>query len=224
MSRASRGKAGEQKVADVLKGIEAPHFLFNDVTFVNATSGMTHQLDHILIHPHGVFVIETKNYYGVLSYDEAAKELSRTVRGRKERLPDPLRQNKSHAITLRKALKSICHPIPVVVFAQDNAPYLPDENVINLSDLPLFVESYPYEKLLSLKDMALIKSRIEAVSVDVSNKEHVENIKIMKKVRKESQAEMAYAIECGLCPRCDHKIVIKGFDYSCPHCGFRFHL
>ena len=224
MSKLDRGEKGEAKVNALLEGIAEPRYVFHDVTLVNATSEMTHQIDHILVHPHGVFVIETKNYYGQILYDEASGEWSKVVRGQKTRTSNPLKQNKSHAITLRKALKGSVHPIPVVVYARNNAPYLPDENVINAEDLSLFVESYPYPRLLTLAEMAEIKRQIEEACVEVSKKEHLENIAILKQVRKETQAEMAYAIEQGLCPRCDHKIVVEGYEYHCPNCGYRFKL
>ena len=67
MSTISRGNKGEKAVVNVLKKEKLYHRLLNDITFLNEKSEMTHQIDHILIHPHGVFVIETKNYYGEIS-------------------------------------------------------------------------------------------------------------------------------------------------------------
>ncbi len=224
MSKVSRGKKGEAKVSSVLKKLPGAYFVFDDVVFENASSKMTHQIDHILIHPHGLFVIETKNYFGFLEYDEGSRSWSKTIRGKKIRIGNPLYQNKSHAITLRKALKSKYKPIPVVVFVKDNAPYLGDENVINFSDLGLFIESYPYESAYSPNEMAEVKALIEKTIVPISNKEHVQNIGTMKKVRKELEAEMTYAIEQGKCPWCDSPIVVKGSDYHCSKCDYHFKL
>lgn len=67
MSKQSRGDKGEKLVSSLLEGINEYKYVLNDVTFLNKKSEMTHQIDHILIHPHGVFVIETKNYYGNIS-------------------------------------------------------------------------------------------------------------------------------------------------------------
>ena len=74
MSKLSRGQKGEEIVSDILNSIKEYHHLLNNVTFKNKRSEMTHQIDHILIHPHGVFVIETKNYYGEIIYDEVYKD------------------------------------------------------------------------------------------------------------------------------------------------------
>ena len=224
MSKASRGKLGEKKVSSLLESIPEEHYLFNDVTLINKTSEMSHQIDHILVHPHGLFVIETKNYSGQIIVDPNDGTWYKILRGQKTRISSPLHQNKSHAITLRKALKSQYKPIPVVVFTQNNAPYLPDENVINLDDLLLFIDSYPYPRRYSSKELLDMERLIESIASDVSLKEHLENIKTMKLVKKEIEAEMTYAIERGLCPRCNHKIMAKDYDYSCPHCGYQFKL
>ncbi len=224
MSKVSRGILGEKKVADLINKIKESHYLLNDVTLLNQSSEMSHQIDHILIHPNGLFVIETKNYFGKIIFDEATGEWSKIVRGKTSRISNPLRQNKAHSINLRKAMKSKYKPIPVVVFAQNNAPYLPDENVINLQDLLLFIDSYPYPKRYSQKEMDEMKDLILSASVHISRQEHVENIQTMKKVKKELELEMAYAIERGLCPRCESKIVQKDFEYHCPKCGYRFKL
>ncbi len=133
-------------------------------------------------------------------------------------------QNKSHAITLRKALKRKYPVIPVVVFAKGNAPYLADENVINLEDLTLFIDSYPYQHLLSEKEIAEAVSDIKAVSSDVSNKEHVENIRMYKKYQRELKAEITFALERGKCPHCGNPILSNGVDYKCAKCDFRFKL
>ena len=64
MSTRSRGDKGEAFVRKKLSGIKEYHKVINDITFLNEKTEMTHQVDHILIHPHGVFIIETKNYFG----------------------------------------------------------------------------------------------------------------------------------------------------------------
>ena len=69
MSTVSRGNKGEEKVISTLKKIKVEHYVFNNVSFISEKNEMTHQIDHILVHPHGVFVIETKNYYGEIISD-----------------------------------------------------------------------------------------------------------------------------------------------------------
>ena len=87
MSKQSRGDKGEALVKECLESMDGYHHLLNDVTYINKKSEMSHQLDHIFIHPHGVFVVETKNYFGKIISDthdsywikEVKGDLNRTV-------------------------------------------------------------------------------------------------------------------------------------------------
>ena len=223
MSKLSRGKKGEASVSKTLKAVSKKHYVLEDVTFLDDKNEMSHQVDHILIHPYGIFVIETKNYYGTIEVD-ADGAWWKTIRGQKTRISNPLHQNKGHARLLRKILEARFDIIPVVVYAQNNAPYLPDENVINLEDLLLFIDSYPFSRELNEQETNSVKHSLEARISDVSAKEHVENIGILKAYRKEKEAEMAYAIERGICPRCGHKMSHEGYQYRCTNCDFKFSL
>ena len=223
-NKLSRGQLGEEIVVSTLEGIKEYHHLLNNITFKNKRSEMSHQIDHILIHPHGIFVIETKNYYGEIIYNEGTKEWFKIIDGVKSKMPNPLLQNKSHAITLFKALKGDYQTIPVVVFVGNNAPYLPDDNVINLNDFLLFIDSYPYKHKYTKATLDKIKKIIERRSSDISSDEHLENIKILKMYRKEQQMEIAYALENKKCPLCGGPILNKGNIFKCYKCDYNFKL
>lgn len=222
MSKVSRGEKGEKKVQEILSNIKEKHVVFNDVTFLNNNSEMTHQIDHVLIHPHGIFAIETKNYYGEIFYEN--NRWTRRIANKSEKLPDPIKQNKSHAITLYKILDRKYEIIPVVVFVKNNAPYTGDENVINLDDLILFVDSYPYEHRYKDTTIEKIANEIKQKVVNVSKKEHIENIGYLKAFRREIQKEKEYAIVNGICPRCGHKMKIKDNIFNCSNCDYKFTL
>ena len=224
MSKASRGEKGEQLVAEELNKIEAYHQVLNDITFLNKKSEMTHQIDHILIHPHGVFVIETKNYFGEIRVDKDKPFWEKIVNGEVTRISNPLNQNKSHAITVYKILKGEHQVIPVVVFVKNNAPYLGDENVINLSDLLLFIDSYPYKHKITKPTIDKIYNLLKRRGNKVSKEEHLENIGYLKQIKKEIEDEIAYAIENRKCPRCGKNMCNKGNAFCCQGCDFHFKL
>ena len=135
MSKISQGNKGEEKVKKVLESIKEYHLVFNNISFKNSRSEMTHQVDHILIHPNGIFVIETKNYSGEIIVQNDGKNWYKKLGGKTEKISSPVYQNKSHAVTVYKAINGYVKVIPVVVFVQNNAPYIEDENVINIEDL-----------------------------------------------------------------------------------------
>lgn len=224
MSKQTRGDKGEALVKECLEKIKGYHHLLNDVTYVNKKSEMSHQIDHIFIHPHGVFVVETKNYFGKIISDTNDSFWIKEVNGEQIKISNPLKQNKSHAITVSRLLKGNYNVIPVVVFVKNNAPYIGDENVINLCDLPLFIESYPYKRKISNTDMDKIAKSLDRRSSDISKEEHIENIGYLKQMKKEFRDEMSYAIENNKCPRCGHPIIRKGFNFYCSYCDFKFKL
>lgn len=223
MSKISRGKKGESKVKDVLsKRIKEYHKLLNDITFINEKSEMTHQIDHILIHPHGVFVIETKNYYGKINANTHDSFWLKEVNGKVERISDPLKQNKSHSRMVKKYVPKDIEVIPVVVFVKNNAPYVGDENVINLKDLILFIKSYPYQKELSKEEIDLVNKSLKSNSSKVSKSTHLENIGYLKQIRYENQLEISEALESRICPRCGGHIINNNDEFHCDKCDFRF--
>ena len=55
-----KGIFGEKVVAFILRMLPDDYYIFNDV-YVEV-GGRTTQIDHVVVSPFGVFVIETKNY------------------------------------------------------------------------------------------------------------------------------------------------------------------
>lgn len=62
----NKGIAGEKTVANYLNQLPEDYFIFNDVKF----PGSYGNLDHIVIGPNGIFVIETKNFDGFFTVEE----------------------------------------------------------------------------------------------------------------------------------------------------------
>lgn len=224
MSTVSRGNKGEDRVINTLKKIKVNHWLMNNFTYVNETSELSHQIDHILIHPHGVFVIETKNYYGQIISNTGDSFWLKITKGETTKISNPLKQNKSHTSIVRKLLNKEYEVISVVVFVKNNAPYMDDENVINLKDLLLFIDSYPYKKLLTDEDIKKIHKTLVANKSKITKKEHLANIGLLKQAREEIQDEITYALENNKCPSCGGAIIRNNNKFRCEKCNFKFNL
>ena len=136
MSKFSRGEKGENIVAERLAKVNMPHYLINNLMLEDVRGG-THQIDHIFISHKGIFVIETKNYYGEISDNANDSIWLRRVNDRVERIANPMIQNSSHIRVIKEILKQDFEFISLVVFVKNNAPYMPDDNVINFSDLEI---------------------------------------------------------------------------------------
>lgn len=91
-----RGWVGEQKVTEtLLAGLSDEYSLFNNVMLKDRKGG---DIDHIVVGPSGVFVVETKNFRGKISYYEDNWEGV----GRQS----PSRQARSNATRIRKVMGS----------------------------------------------------------------------------------------------------------------------
>lgn len=74
----TRGRRGENRVKWVIgETIENDQYVINDLILMN--DGKTTQIDHIVINPRGVFVIETKNYSGEIYGNENQREWTQVL-------------------------------------------------------------------------------------------------------------------------------------------------
>ena len=223
MSKLTRGEKGENKVSEILSKQKGYFHLINNLT-LQLEGGLTHQIDHLFMNEKGVFVIESKSIYGNIYPNINDTIWVKVINGKKMTMPNPIIQNKSHVRIIRKLLGKDIELISLVVFTLNNAPYMPDENVINLEDLSLFIESYPGNMHLTHEQIDMINNYLLRKESDASMDEHLKNIKAIKKERNEKQKEMTIAIERGVCPRCGNKIITKGDIFRCSKCDFSFHL
>lgn len=68
----NRGAEGERVVAEILESnLSDEYHVFNDVKF----PGRTANIDHLVIGPSGVFVLNTKNWRGIVGWAEDGKTL-----------------------------------------------------------------------------------------------------------------------------------------------------
>jgi len=66
--------------------------------------GATTQIDHIVVSPYGIFVIETKTYKGWIFGNANQPKWTQVFYKKKSQFQNPLRQNYKHIITLSECL------------------------------------------------------------------------------------------------------------------------
>ena len=104
-----KGSMGEYDTYRYLDKIEGyKKCLFN--TFIPKTNGETTEVDLILLHESGIYVIESKNYSGWIFGDERNNQWTQTLKGsygtcEKIRFFNPIKQNESHIKWISKYLK-----------------------------------------------------------------------------------------------------------------------
>ena len=102
-----KGKVGEIAVAAHVKLYLKEHYiLLNDLTLPDAEGGTT-QIDHILLSPFGIFVIETKNYKGWIFGGERQKQWTQKIYQKSFKFQNPIHQNYKHMKVLERILSDI---------------------------------------------------------------------------------------------------------------------
>ena len=118
-----KGKVGELAVAVQAKlYLKDPQYiLLNDCTLPDEQAGTT-QIDHILLSPYGIFIIETKNYKGWIFGSERQKMWTQKIFKKSYKFQNPLHQNYKHQKVLELVLADIIAPEylhSIIVFMPD---------------------------------------------------------------------------------------------------------
>ena len=120
MSPAKVGARGERRVAGRLReGLPPEYVVVNDL-YLPLDDGTTTQIDHVVVGPTGIFVIETKNYSGWIFANASSAKWTQTLYRKKSQFQNPLRQNYRHICAIADNFgisKSLIHGL--VVFAGD---------------------------------------------------------------------------------------------------------
>lgn len=201
-----KGKMGEAKVDSKLNPLifgKVNHRQINNLIIVD-DRGKSHQIDHIEIRENGIFCIETKNYIGwIFGTENQDKWTQSLYNGEKNQFTNPIKQNKTHIYHLSQLLDNKYKINSVIVMVQNNAERIDVPYVINLDDLPKYLKNFNDGTHMTDEEMDNIKTTLLNNASDMSNREHVKNIKKTQKELKE-----------GICPRCGGKLVEKEGQYG----------
>ncbi len=95
----------------------------HDLLIPDAKGGLT-QIDHVVVSPFGIFVIETKNYAGWIFGTEHDQQWTVSYKGgRKERFLNPLLQNRGHIRAVEQLLELAAEQCHNVVFFTGDAEF-----------------------------------------------------------------------------------------------------
>jgi predicted RNA-binding Zn-ribbon protein involved in translation (DUF1610 family) len=94
--------------------------VINNVTIPDGQGGTT-QIDHIVVSPYGIFVVETKHYKGWIFGGERDRQWTQKIHGNhSQKFQNPLLQNYKHTECLRELLGLTADQVKsVVVFTGD---------------------------------------------------------------------------------------------------------
>jgi Nuclease-related domain len=179
-----KGKVGELAVAVHVKlYLKDPQYiLLNDCTLPDEQVGTT-QIDHILLSPYGIFIIETKNYTGWIFGSERQKMWTQKIFKHSYKFQNPLHQNYKHQKVLEQVLADIIAPEylhSIVVFMPDcEFKTAMPANIFRGAAWVDYVKNFKEDVIPAMK-LKRIQLRIEKEVLDKSwktNRMHVENLK-----------------------------------------------
>lgn len=180
-----KGKMGEFAVAAHAKLYldQDRYTLLNDCTLPDEQNQTT-QIDHILLSPFGIFVIETKNYKGWIFGSQYQKMWTQKIYKKSFKFQNPLHQNYKHQKVLEDILSDIVEP----QFIHSLVVFMPDcefktqmpQHVFRGAGWTDYVKTFQAVTIPPMK-LKRIQLRIEKEVLEKSwktNRQHIENLKI----------------------------------------------
>ncbi len=193
------GWFGEHWVKKELKKLPCEKYrILNDIMIRTSTG--TCQIDHLVISPYGIFVIEAKQYHGYITGDKYDKKWIRHL-GRKNMFyENPIRQNYGH-------VKSICELLNLDESKVFNIVCIPSGNVkLNIKHGDELTTNLDIvERITSFQNVVIdnvvqIEQTILANNITDKN-QRKEHIKVVKSNIQEFNSNM--------CPKCGGTLVEK---------------
>lgn len=218
-----KGKIAENRVHNKLMKLSKEYHVIDNALF--ESNGRSTEIDHIVVSPYGVFVIETKGYQGWISGSEYGEYWTQNIYGNKNQLYNPILQNEGHVRFLSYLLKDLGQItfVPIVVFNNDATikVLIQDHIVVNRTHLT---------KAILRSKKVVISGDQQAKIISIIN----ENAKIGKHVKRQhiyyanaKKKENDDKIRNGICPRCGGTLTKRqgknGRFYGCsnyPECKF----
>ena len=181
------------------------YFILNNIMIKSSKS--THQIDHIVISKFGIFVIEMKNYYGLITGSEYNDKWIQHLGKNKYYFNNPIHQNYGHIKALEELLNLDKSKFISIICVSNQAKLKTNaKNVINIDYINDFIKSYKKEILDD--DLYDITNKIKISNIFDKNARHnhIKNIKDNINESKKQEEEM-------ICPKCGGKLVTRNAMY-----------
>ena len=201
-----KGKIGEKVVATAGRAALDPgeYIQVHDL-LLRDTDGSTTQIDHVILSPYGIFVIETKHYKGWIFGSERNAKWTQKVYRKTHTFQNPLRQNYRHIKVLSKLLGIDEDKfVSIVVFSGEctfKTPMPP--NVVKGRGYISHILSHktPIIPIETVRAAANTLCEIDLSDQAAAQKEHVATTK-------QNHTATASAND-RMCPKCGGKMVLR---------------
>lgn len=202
------GFLGEFFVKTELNKLPKENYLILNNIMINSSKG-TNQIDHIVISKYGIFVIETKNYAGLITGNEYKDKWTQHLGKNKYYFHNPIHQNYAHI----KALESILHLnedkfISIICMTNQSKIKVNAKNVTNTCNIINLIQSYKNE-ILNINLLNEIKHKIENSNI-IDKKTRTKHVKTIRNSIRTNQIKESNMI----CPKCGGTLVERNGKYG----------
>ena len=202
-----RGFMGEFWVKTELNKLPQDKYIVLNNVMIRSSKG-SHQIDHIVISKYGIFVIEMKNYYGLITGDEYKDKWTQHLGKNKYYFNNPIHQNYGHIKALEELLQmDESKFISVICISNQAKVKVKAKNVTQLDYLNRLIKSYNTETIN--ENLIEIKNKIELGNIldKEARNEHVQNIK-------QNIKETEEKIQNNICPKCGGNLVERNGKFG----------
>lgn len=203
-----RGFMGEFWVKLELKKLPKNKYIVLNDIMIKDQNG-THQIDHIILSNYGIFVVEMKNYYGLIKGKEQDNKWYQYLGKFKNRFMNPIHQNYGHIKVLSNMLKiDEKYFISIICFSNQAKVAVNCKTTVTQLDY-LINEIKKYNEIILDININEIKNSILSNNITDKKirKQHIKNIHRQIKMKEELANSM-------ICPKCGSKLVERNGKYG----------
>ncbi len=203
-----RGTMGEFWVKQELKKLPKDKYItLNNIMLKK--NNMTYQIDHLIISQYGIFVIEMKNYYGLILGNDRNNKWIQYLGKKKSYFYNPIYQNYGHVKVLEELLNLENNKfVSIICFSNQTKLKIETKNVvIQLEDLVSTIKKY--QNIILEYNLEKIYNKIMELNITEKSerKKHIKNIK--NKITEDNEK-----IKRMICPKCGGNLLSRNGKYG----------
>ena len=203
-----RGVIGEFWVRLELHKLPKDRYIvFNDIMIKDKNG--THQIDHLVLSKFGIFVIEMKNYYGLIKGRDFDNKWCQYLGKHKSYFLNPIHQNYGHIKSLSNLFKlEDKFFVSVICFSNQAKVDVKSNNIVTQVEY-LKNEILKYDETLIDVDLKALSNIIVCSNIKDKRlrREHIKNIRFKINNDKKLENNM-------ICPKCGSRLIERNGKYG----------
>ena len=183
------------------------YIIFSDILIKDEKG--THQIDHLVLSKFGIFVIEMKNYYGLIKGKEFDNKWCQYLGKNKSYFTNPIYQNFGHIKSLSNLFKiEEKYFISVICFSNQAKIKVKSNNIVTQVDY-LNKNILRYSEEISDIDIEKLSNIVinNNIKDRKSRRQHIKDIHL--KIKKDKKLE-----DNMICPKCGNQLIKRNGRYG----------